>query len=61
MDLYAKDVAAILKCSVAKVNSLRKDGILPAVKFGRSYLYDSDDIDSLKKRAKEHNLYLKDK
>lgn len=45
--LTAKEVSESLHCSVAKINKLRKKGLLAGVKFGKSFLYDAKDVERL--------------
>lgn len=45
-------VSEALHCSTHKVSWLRENKLLPGVRFGKHYLYDTDDIQTLINVAK---------
>lgn len=49
--LTSQEVAELFKCSVVRVNQIRKNGMLHGIKFGKRYLYSKKEADQLMRDA----------
>ena len=54
--LTTEEVAKVYCCNEHRVTWLRKQGLLPGVKFGKHYLYLEDDVDRLMRASTRHTV-----
>ena len=54
--LTTEEVAKAYCCNVHRVTWLRKQGLLPGMKYGKHYLYLEEDVNRLMRATRRHTV-----